>query len=150
MKSLSTPLLVLLLTLTSAAAFSQNSSKTHLFSSLPEVISFNEDKLNHAFNSKEGETVTLSFSDKFSFSGTVISNIKKYDNLYSMTIKSPELADAIFHLSKQINTDKTITFVGRIMSTKAYDGYEIKNDAAGKYSLKKIEEEKIRQLCIFN
>jgi hypothetical protein len=52
-------------------------------------------------------------------------------------------------LSRQTNDDQSISFVGRILSTDAFDGYEIKRDASGNYQFHKVEEEKVRQVCSF-
>jgi hypothetical protein len=64
-----------------------------------------------------------------------------------MTMRLPGYADAVLHLSRQINEDKSISYVGRIMSTEASDGFELKKDDANNYQLNKIETDKIRQLC---
>jgi hypothetical protein len=146
MKSLSKTLLVLLLSLTTAVSFSQNKNP-RVFSQFPDVINCTDTQLSNAFTAKEGETITLSFSNNFIITGKVISNLQKYANLQSMTIQVPAYANAVFHLSKQTLEDRSTTYVGRILSNEAADGYEIKRDAGGNYKLRKIEEQKLRQLC---
>jgi hypothetical protein len=147
MKSYSKTLLLLLLCLTTAAAFSQNTNKPKVFSDFPEVVVCSATQFSNAFAAREGETVTFTFSNNLTITGKVITNVQKYANLQSMTIQSPAFANAIFHLSKQINADRSTAFVGRILSTEAADGYEIRQDAAGNYSFQKIEEARVRQLC---
>lgn len=148
MKPLSKTLLVLLLCLTTVVSFSQI-TKPNVFSQFPEVIDCSVTQFSNAFAAREGETITLSFSNNFIITGKVISNLQKYANLQSMTIQVPAYANAVFHLSKQTNDDNSTSFVGRILSTEARDGYEIKRDAIGDYKFQKIEEEKIRQLCSY-
>ena len=118
-----------------------------VFSQFPDVIECSATQLSNAFNAKEGETLTLSFSNNFIITGKVISNLQKYSNLQSMTIQLPAYANSVFHLSRQTNSDHSTTFVGRILGTEALDGYEIRKDVTGNYKFQKIEEGKIRQLC---
>lgn len=146
MKSLCKSLLVLLLCLSFAVSFSQV-KKPAVFSRFPDVIDCSETQFSNAFSAKEGETVTLSFSDNFIISGKVISNVQKYANLQSMTIQLPAYANAIFNLSKQTEKGQDIAYVGRILSTEAMDGFEIKKDAKGNYSFQKVEEQNLRQIC---
>ncbi len=137
---------MLLLSLTTAASFSQN-LKPRVFSQFPDVIDCPASQFSNVFSAREGDIVTFLFSDNLTISGKVISNLQKYDNLQSMTIQVPSYENAVFHLSKQTNADLTTSFVGRILANSALDGYEINKDAMGKYTLRKVEEENIRQLC---
>jgi len=146
MKSCSKLLFVLLLCFTSAVSFSQV-TKPRIFSQFPETIDCSVTQFITAFSSKEGETVTFSFSDNLKITGKVLSNVQKYYNLQSMTVQVPGYLNAVFHLSKQTNQDNSISYVGRILSTGSQDGYEIRKGAAGNYTLKKIEENRIRQIC---
>lgn len=146
MKPLSKSLLVLLLSLTTAAGYSQV-EKPKIFGNYPSTINCSETEFIKAFLVSEGQQVNLSFSDNFKFKGTVISNIVKYDNLQSMTIKADDAANTIFHLSKQINTDNSISFVGRIMNSNAADGFQLKRENSGNYKFEKLETEKVLMEC---
>ena len=139
-------LLIAPLCLSISSGFSQN-IKPKVFSQYPDVINCNAVVFQNAFSKTEGDIISLAFSNDFTVAGKVSSNIQKYANLQSMTIQLPGYANAVFHLSKQINSDLSLSYVGRIMSTEAQDGYEIKKDDTGNYALVKIEEEKIRQIC---
>lgn len=140
---------MLLLILTTSVAFSQNNaaSKPALFASYPNVINCNASELNRAFSIAGNQAVTLSLAGGFSFTGNVTSNVVKYSNLQTVVIKSPLFNNAIFHLSKRTNPDNSISFVGRIINQEYNDGYELKQDAAGNYQLRKIETEKVIQTC---
>ncbi len=146
MKSLSKNLLLLMLCLTTASSFSQTVKKK-VYAAYPDVIEFNSDELRNAFNKTAGANVSLYFSNELIISGTVINNTWKYDNLQSLIIKVPDFADAIFHISKQVDQQKNITYVGRIFSPDASDGYEIKQDMSGSYRLNKISVENLRPTC---
>jgi len=149
MKPLTKLMLVLLLCLVAAAGFSQtlHAPKQQVFSNFPNSINCSASEFSNAFTATEGQHIILAFSDNFKFSGTVISNIVKYSNLQSITIRSDESANTIFHLSKQLNQDNTISFVGRILNANASDGYEIKKDQSGNYKFEKVDAEKVLQEC---
>ena len=145
MKILQNSFVMLLLTL-STAAFSQTTSKPAIFSGKPDRLICSETTLANAFDFSEGQYINLTFSDNTIFSGKVISNIVKYSNLQTMTIQLTEYGSAVLHLSKQINADHTVNYVGRIMQNDASDGYMIEKNA-GDYSFKKINTERILELC---
>lgn len=97
-----------------------------------------EVELSKAFNVPEGGKVKLTFGD-FAFNGIITSSIKRYDNLYTVIVKSPGLGNAILSISKRINDDKTITYVGRIINNNYADGYELKRENNGSYAMQKIK-----------
>lgn len=149
MKYLSKLMFAGLLCLTTAAGFSQSqaTTKPKIFGAYPNTINCLSSEFSNAFTATEGQHVILTFSDDFKFSGTVITNIVKYSNLQTMTIKSDLSDNTIFHLSKQTNTDNSIAYVGRIMNSNASDGYQIKRDAGGNYKFEKLDAEKVLQEC---
>ena len=142
-------LLALLLCLTTAASYSQTDNRPKIFQNLPETIALTEASLQYAFTASEGQDINLPLSSIFSFPGKVLSNLVKYHNLQSITIRSAVYDNAILHLSKIINDDNTISYVGRIMNERAYDGYEIKRKADGSYNLVKFETGLVMQDCSF-
>lgn len=149
MKPLSKLTFALLLCLTSAAAFSQNSQapKPKIFASYPNTIICSVSEFSNAFNAIEGQHISMNFSDGFKFSGRVVSNIVKYSNLQSMTIQSDNSENTVFHLSKQTNDDGSFNYVGRIMNSTASDGYQIKKDQAGNYTFEKVDAGRVLQEC---
>lgn len=148
MKSLCKITFALLLSLTIAKGYSQNAnSKPEAFKAFPNSIKLSPTDLNDAFAVTEGQHIVLSFANNFKFAGTVISNVTKYGNLQSMTIQSDELDKSIFNLSRQMLDNKNITYVGRIMSNNASDGYQIKKDGEGNYSFEKIEAKRLKEDC---
>ncbi len=139
-------LLVTLLSLCAVTSHAQLPGKPKVFASYPERFICSGEKFNEAFAIAEGYYVNLELTPGFIFRGRVTSNIQRYSNLYSMTIQSIEFENAVFHLSKQIGQDNSITYVGRIMSMNADDGYVLQR-SEGQYIMEKTEEKFIRQVC---
>ena len=147
MKRLTPYVLALLLCTTSTMGFSQTAAKPKQFNSFPDVINCSEAELSKIFTSSPGLSISLSFSDNFSFAGPVTSNVIKYSNLQTANVKLPTFNNSIFNISRRINKDNSITYVGRIINRDYFDGYELKKDVAGNYKLIKIETDKVIQDC---
>lgn len=147
MKLIPKSLGVLLLCLTTAISFAQKATKEILFSKLPQEIQVNQQVLSAAFQHKEKELVSISFTAQFTIKGKVISNEMKYSNLQTIIIRTD--ADVLVSLSKQWLPDNVISYSGRIMSQKASDGFLLKNEAHKKFFLEKFATENILQDCNF-
>ena len=87
------------------------------------------------------------FSDNFSFGGDVISKVTKYANLQSAVVKSPSFNNTIFNITKRINSDNSVTYIGHIVNKNYFDGYELKKKANGLYQLIKFETDRVLQDC---
>ena len=138
--------LSLFLSLIVMTGFGQT-SKPKQFSNFPAVITCSEQELSRVFTASPGQTISLSFSDNFIFSGTVKSNISKYANLQSAVIVSPDYSNTIFNVSKIIRADGSIAYVGHIINKNFFDGFDLKKNALGIYQLKKIESDRVIQDC---
>lgn len=135
MKIIKSPILfILVLALTSG--FKANAQK--LFDAIPEKIQFEKKIIEGVFNMNAGSAVDIRFSQNFRITGIIKSNQKIYDNLQTVVIESTNYNKAKLFISKTIDEDKSIRFVGRIISRASQDGFEIKTDVAGIGSLKKI------------
>ena len=135
MKIIKSPILfILVLALTSG--FKANSQK--LFDAIPEKIQFEKKLIEGVFNMNAGSAVDIRFSQNFRITGIIKSNQKIYDNLQTVVIESTNYNKAKLFISKTIDEDKSIKFVGRIISRASQDGFEIKTDVSGIGSLKKI------------
>ncbi len=150
MKRLAPYALVLLLCTNSLIGSSQNpgTTKPKQFNSFPDIINCTEAELSKVFATSAGQNISLSFSDNFLFAGNVTDQVVKYSNLQSANIKSPLYNNTIFNISKRVNEDNSITYVGRIINTGYFDGYELKKDPNGNYKLIKIETDKVIQDCM--
>jgi hypothetical protein len=149
MKRPLTALLLLFLLFNSSSAFSQNNNtpRPKQFSNFPNIINCSEAEISRIFSSAAGQSINLSFSDNFSFSGNITSNIVKYSNLQSAIIKSPAFDNTIFSISRIVNDDNSISYTGRIINLNYADGYELKKNAGGGYKLIKIETGQVIQDC---
>ncbi len=141
--------MLLICTVLVTSGFSQNSgtTKPKQFDSYPAVINCSEAELSKVFAITAGHPISFSFSDNFLFSGDIISNNVKYSNLQSAVVKSPVFNNTVFNISKRINTDNTVTYIGHIINKNYFDGYELKRNMDGNYQLIKIETDKVIQDC---
>src|SRR4051812_34377401 len=96
MKNYAPYALLLLLSLITITGFSQtNPAKPAQFNAYPAVINCSQSELGKIFNTPAGQTISVSFSDNFTFSGTLTSNIVKYANLQTAVISSPDFFNTI-------------------------------------------------------
>lgn len=147
MKRLTPYALSLVLSLTAMTGFAQTSGKPKQFNNFPSTINCSEQELARVFNAVPGELISVAFSDNFTFSGSVKSNIVKYSNLRSAIIVSPDYSNTVFSVSKITNDDGSTSYVGRIINKSFFDGYELKKNAAGAYQLTKVETDRVIQDC---
>jgi hypothetical protein len=137
-------LLFVLCTILSAASFAQ--TKPTLFDAYPEKISLSKTIITDAFSYNTGSSVSINLASNFTFAGTVISNLQKYNNLQTIIIRSSENSKSVFQISKITNKDNSISYAGLIINQDAADGYVIKNNN-DMYSLQKFESGKILEPC---
>lgn len=146
MKTYAPYALSLLLSFMVLTGFCQT-NKPKQFSNFPAIITCSEQELAKVFTASPGQNISLSFSDNFTFSGTVKSNLAKYTNLQSAVIVSPDYSNSVFSVSKVIKSDGTTSYVGHIINKSFFDGFDLKQNAAGIYQLKKIESDRVIQDC---
>jgi uncharacterized protein YdeI (BOF family) len=140
---------LLLLCLTTAVVNAQQKKEPSpaAFSNFSQTIDLSESTLSNAMQLAKGQQMVLNFGNEFNFPGEVLSNEKVFDNLQTIIIKSSAYNNALLQISKQINDDKSISYVGRIFSRSSSDGYEIKRISNGNYQLQKFEMAMILQDC---
>ena len=130
--------------LTNSRSQIQSSNRSQLFRNVSQRVPAKVIELDKAFSAKEGSIIKLEFKN-FDFEGKVTSSVKRYDNLYSVVIKSSTLDNAIFSISKRIGNDNATTYMGRIINENYDDGYELVQDENGSYILNKIKTEILLQ-----
>lgn len=128
----------------SAGAQIPASSRQNQFSKLSSKLPTSISEMEKAFIAPEGSRLELKFSN-LTFTGIVLSSVKKYDNLYNVVIRSSSLDNTLFSISKRIEADSSVHYVGRIINEKYADGYELKKEDDGSYSLHKIRTEELIQ-----
>lgn len=142
--------LYLLLSFIVTTGFCQSNPKPKQFSSFPEIINCSEQELSKIFTTSPGQSISLAFSNNFTFAGTVTSNLAKYANLQSAVIVSPDYSNTVFGVSKITNADGSLSYVGRIININYFDGFELKKNTSGNYQLKKVETDRVIPDCAFN
>jgi hypothetical protein len=86
---------------------------------------------------KTGQSVNIPFSGNFSFNGTIVSVSDDFDpNVKSIVVKSLSRQGAVLTLSEITNEDKSVSYVGRILSQQHGDAFEMIHED-GKYAFKK-------------
>ncbi len=148
MKHYATYALSVLLSFITTTGFSQvNNQKPKQFNSFPSTISCGETELSKVFTATAGQDISFSFSNNFTFSGTVTSNLVKYSNLQTAIVKSPDYSNSILSISKITNTDGSISYTGRIINKDYFDGFELKRNTQGSYELIKMETDRVLPDC---
>ncbi len=143
-------LLCALIVTSAAQSQTKPAHKPAIFKSFPDKISCSITELSKVFSTSVNQNINLPFSDDFLISGVVTTNVIRYANLQSVVIKSPLFGDAVFTISKISKADNSVEYVGRIISNKYSDGYELKKDQRNNYQLVKIETNKVMQDCSHN
>lgn len=151
MNPIYTTTVMLLFTLNSFLGFSQETTsiKKEIFSTQPNTVSIHQELFSELMNAKAGNLISVTFSENFIFKGIVLSNQAVNNTQQTLLIKSVEFGNAIFQLSKIVLTDKSESYVGRIISTDAEDGYMISKNISNNYQLNKIELKNILQDCSY-
>ncbi|MBD0285313.1 MAG: hypothetical protein M3342_22900 [Bacteroidota bacterium] len=135
MKNLLTSVWCILLSLCSIKAVAQKDqfrppvnepdySKPHLFSDLPERIPLKLSALEPLLELPVGATVNTKATDKFSFTGTIISKAEN-KTVKSIVVRLANRPGATLTFTRITNTDGSFSFLGRIISMKHGDAYNI-------------------------
>ena len=137
--------LLILFAITYHSEAQKTDQRPRLFKTVENKIGYPKADLEKIFTKTKGSNFHISLPGNFTFSGTVVSTVQRYNNLKSFLIKSDLLDGAMFAVSKRTNDDNSVTYVGRIVNDKYSDGYELKVDSTGKYFLNKINMNEILQ-----
>ena len=139
-------MLAVLFSIASIASFAQiNDVRPNLYADRPQSINVDKNIFASVLDVAEGNEVSVSLSSDFIFTGKVIGNFTKYNDLHTVMVRSNDNQTSILQITA-IKNDNTVSYSGRIINSKAADGYEIKNNN-GVYSLQKFETIKILDPC---
>lgn len=122
-----------------------NPSRPTLFKNVSASFAATTMELDKAFIVKEGSQVQLNFANNFTFIGVVVSSVQRYGKLSNIIIKSPNLHNTLLSISRRVNDDNSVSYVGRILNEGYADGYELKQGSDGKYAFHKIKTEDLIQ-----
>lgn len=111
-------------------------NKPRLFSDLPEQMDLKLTEMDNLFQYPIGSDVSINAADNFLFKGTVVSRSDEKENsLQSIVIRSSNRKGAVLTFSRAVINGEEV-YMGRIMSMKNGDTFEIIKEK-GKYILKK-------------
>ena len=110
-------------------------SKPKLFNDLPQQMKLKVTDLEALFELQVGATIKKQITPQFIFQGVVISKANN-PNVKSVVIKSVNRQGATFTFTKVFKSDGTFSYIGRIVSLKNSDAYEIVQEE-GQYIFKK-------------
>ena len=136
-------LFILLISFNTLKAQIVTDRRPSLFAAYANTINFPATELEKIFNTAEGKPIKLSLGDNFNFTGVIVSSVQRYNNLKSVVVRLNNLDSTIFGISKRINDDKSISYIGRIINIKYGDAFELKTDANGNYFINKTRTEKL-------
>jgi hypothetical protein len=109
----------------------QHAPRPLLFDAYASTLDCPPAELEKIFALNNGQAVQLTFSGQ-TFTGVIGTKKHAYNNLYNVVVKLANLQGAIFHVSKIINPDNSVSYTGRIINEKYGDGYELKQ-SSGNY-----------------
>ncbi|MDQ6757688.1 MAG: hypothetical protein M3004_12215 [Bacteroidota bacterium] len=136
-------LFTLLLSFNTSKAQVVTDRRPSLFAAFSNTINFPATELEKIFTASEGKPIKLSLGENVGFTGTIVSSVQKYENLQSVVVRLDNLDNTIFGVSKRINDDKSISYIGRMINTKYGDAFELKTDTNGNYFINKTRTEKL-------
>lgn len=114
-----------------------NAKAQKMFDALPETAKFLPSVVEGIFNLNPGSAVDVKFTQGFHVTGVIKSNKKVYDNLQTIVIESSNYKANLF-ISKTVDQDNKVKYVGRMLGRGFQDGIEINMDNAGNNIIKKI------------
>lgn len=114
-----------------------NAKAQKMFDALPETAKFLPSVVEGIFNLNPGSAVDVKFTQGFHVTGVIKSNKKVYDNLQTIVIESSNYKANLF-ISKTVDQDNKVKYVGRMLGRGFQDGIELNMDNAGNNIIKKI------------
>jgi hypothetical protein len=98
-------------------------NKSPLFSKLPQKVTANKLHIDRLFSIADEGYIKIPLADNNYFEGVVLEKVRKNPNVISMNVKLTNYEGAMLTVSKIVNDDQTVNYVGRIVSIKHGDIY---------------------------
>lgn len=111
-------------------------NKPKLFGDLPDRINFDPTHLSGLLNAQVGQTINLSVTPAFTISGQVVSKADD-QNSTTVVVRLTNRVGARLIFTKLTNPNNSIKYIGRIISMKHGDSYEIVSENDRYYLTKK-------------
>lgn len=107
-------------------------NKPKLFADLPERMTLDVAALETLFSLEVSKPVNLFVAKGFNFHGVIVSKSNAADqNSQSVVVKSSNRQGAILTFTRNRNSGGSFYYIGRILSLKHGDAYEIKQEEDG-------------------
>ena len=119
-------------------------NKPKLFGDLPDSINFDPPYFSALFNTQVGQSVTLSDIPGFTISGQVVSKADG-QNSASVVVRLANRPGARLIFTKLTGANNSIKYLGRIISLKHGDSYEIVSENDQYYLKKKTINELVTE-----
>jgi len=119
-------------------------NKPKLFGDLPDSINFDPTYFSALFNTQVGQSVTLSDIPGFTISGQVVSKADG-QNSASVVVRLANRPGARLIFTKLTGANNSIKYLGRIISLKHGDSYEIVSENDQYYLKKKAINELVTE-----
>jgi hypothetical protein len=119
-------------------------NKPKLFGDLPDSINFDPTYFSALFNTQVGQSVTLSDIPGFTISGQVVSKADG-QNSASVVVRLANRPGARLIFTKLTGANNSIKYLGRIISLKHRDSYEIVSENDQYYLKKKTINELVTE-----
>lgn len=101
-------------------------NKPKLFADLPQKMTLNIAQLESLFSLPVGAAIDTEVSGNFRFQGTVVSKSDAQDPaVKSIVLRSSNRLGATFTFTKRTNGDGSSAYIGRMISMKHGDAYEL-------------------------
>ena len=112
-------------------------NKPKLFADLPNKFDLDLPSFESLLELPEGQSVNIRLTGPYNYHGTVVSKSDPSDvSFRSVVIKSINRQGAVLTFTRTKNTDGTYTYIGRIVSHKHSDAFQVEEEN-GRYVLVK-------------
>lgn len=111
-------------------------NKPKLFADLPDKIQVNLDALTPLFNLGMNASVTVNLTEGFPYTGTVVSATKS-SSVQSVVIRSANRQGSALTFTRVILEDGSYKYLGRIISLRHSDVFELVKEEESYYFKKK-------------
>jgi hypothetical protein len=98
-------------------------NKSTLFSRLPQKVGASKLHIDKLFSSADTGHIKISLADNNFFEGVVMEKVRKNQNVTSMNVKLTNYDGAMLTVSRIVQDDQSIKYIGRIISIKHGDVY---------------------------
>ena len=120
--------------------------KPRIFADLPQKLQLDVPMLEGMLNDEVGKRVHFALSQGFQFQGVVVSKSDATD-IHSRTVvvKASNRQGVTFTFTRNTNTDGTYSYLGRMLSFKHGDAFEITEDQGRLVMVKKEQQDLIEE-----